>query len=97
MDATRSQQGTGRSQEPESPDARPIGLTRLRVGSRARYHGARLDRADLDLLESLGLTGACRLRVCQTGDPWVVQVRATRIGLAESVARAILVVPEGER
>ena len=42
-----------------------------------------------------GLTDACRLRVCQVGDPWVVQVRATRIGLAESVARAILVVPEG--
>jgi Fe2+ transport system protein FeoA len=94
MDATPSQQGAGRSQQVTS-DPRAIDLTRLRVGSHARYHGARLDRADLDLLESLGLTDACRLRVCQTGDPWVVQVRATRIGLAESVARAILVVPEG--
>jgi Fe2+ transport system protein FeoA len=32
--------------------------------------------------------------VCQTGDPWIVQVRSTRIGIAESVARAILVIPE---
>lgn len=96
MNATESQQVAGRSQQSAAAEPRPIGLTRLRVGSRARYHGARLDRADLDLLESLGLTGACRLRVCQVGDPWVVQVRATRIGLAASVARAILVVPEGE-
>jgi Fe2+ transport system protein FeoA len=91
MDATRSQHPAGLA----APDRRPIDLTRLAVGSRARYHGARLDRADLDLLESLGVTEACSLRVCQTGDPWIVQVRATRIGLAESVARAILVVPEG--
>jgi hypothetical protein len=97
MDATQSQQAAGRSQEPAAADPGPIDLTRLRVGARARYHGALLDRADLDLLESLGLTDACRLRVCQTGDPWVVQVRATRSGLAESVARAILVVPEVER
>jgi Fe2+ transport system protein FeoA len=96
MNATPSQQAVDRSQEPVAKDPRPIGLTRLRVDSRARFHSARLDRADLDLLESLGLTDACRLRVCQTGDPWVVQVRTTRIGLAESIARAILVIPEGE-
>lgn len=92
MDATLSQQAS-----PLATGGDPVDLTRLRAGSRARYHGARLDRADLELLESLGLTGSCSLRVCQTGDPWVVQVRSTRIGLAESVARAILVVPEGER
>lgn len=74
----------------------PVNLTRLRVGAEARYHGARLERVDLDILESLGLTDDCRLRVCQTRDPWVVQVRATRIALADSVARAILVVPEAE-
>lgn len=91
MVATRSQYAPGTA----APEPGPVDLTRLRAGSCARFHGARLDRADLDLLESLGLTDACRLRVCQTGDPCVVQVRATRIGLAESVARAILVVPEG--
>lgn len=67
------------------------------MGAEARYHGARLERVDLEILESLGLTGDCRLRVCQTRDPWVVQVRATRIALADSIARSILVVPEGER
>jgi Fe2+ transport system protein FeoA len=74
----------------------PVSLTRLPVGAEARYHGARLERVDLDILESLGLTDDCRQRVCQTRDPWVVQVRATRIALADSVARSILVVPEAE-
>jgi hypothetical protein len=73
----------------------PVGLTSLGVGAEARFHGTSLDRADLELLEGLGLTGSCHLRVCQAGDPWIVQVRATRIGIADSVARAILVVPEG--
>ncbi|HEX2251773.1 MAG TPA: FeoA family protein [Thermoanaerobaculia bacterium] len=72
----------------------PVGLTTLPVGAEARFHGTSLGRADLEILEALGLTGACRLRVCQAGDPWIVQVRATRIGIAEAVARAILVVPE---
>lgn len=71
-------------------------LTRLPVGARARFRGAGLERSDLDLLEALGLTEGSRFRVCQTGDPWIVQVRSTRIGIAESVARQILVVPEEE-
>jgi hypothetical protein len=73
----------------------PVGLTSLGVGAEARFHGTSLDRADLEILEGLGLTGACHLRVCQAGAPWIVQVRSTRIGIADSVADAILVVPEG--
>jgi Fe2+ transport system protein FeoA len=72
----------------------PVDLTRLAAGAEARFHGTLLERADLELLEALGLTGACRLRVCQAGDPWIVQVRATRIGIADTLARSILVVPE---
>lgn len=72
----------------------PVELTRLPVGSEARMHGMLLRRADLELLEALGLTDACRLRVCQVGDPCIVQVGATRIGIAESLARSILVLPE---
>lgn len=78
-------------------DREPVSLTRLRVGSRARFHDSQLEPGDLQLLEALGLTGACRLRVCQAGDPWIVQVRATRIGIAEAVARAIFVIPEKDR
>jgi Fe2+ transport system protein FeoA len=75
----------------------PVELTRLAVGAEARFHGSLLARVDLELLEALGLTDACRLRVCQAGDPWIVQVRATRIGIADSLARSILVVPEPRR
>lgn len=82
------------SPQAAAPARAPVNLTRLHVGAEARFHGAALERADLDLLESLGLSDDCRLRVCQSRDPWVVQVRATRIALADSVARAILVVPE---
>jgi Fe2+ transport system protein FeoA len=73
----------------------PVGLTSLPVGAEARFHGTSLSRADLEILEALGLTGACRLRVCQVGDPWIVQVRSTRIGIAEAVAQEILVIPDG--
>lgn len=82
---------------PASPPAEPVELTSLAVGDRARLHGASLERVDREILEALGLTGACRLRVCQAGDPWIVQVRATRIGIADPVARAIRVVREDER
>jgi Fe2+ transport system protein FeoA len=75
-------------------DERLIDLTRLQVGARARFRGTGLERSDLELLEALGLTEGSRFRVCQTGDPWIVQVRSTRIGIAEAVARRILVLPE---
>jgi Fe2+ transport system protein FeoA len=75
----------------------PVDLTRLREGAEARLHDALLERSDLEILAALGLTSACRLRVCQAGDPWIVQVGATRIGIADSVARAILVIPGSDR
>jgi hypothetical protein len=40
------------------------------------------------------MSGSCRFKVCKAGDPWIVQVREARIGLAASVARRILAVPE---
>lgn len=75
-------------------DPAPVDLTRLRVGAEARFHGSLCDRADFEIIEALGLTGHSRIRVCQAGDPWIIQVRSTRIGLAEAVARRILVIPE---
>lgn len=60
----------------------------------ARFHASDLGAEDAALLEALGMTKSCRFRVCQAGDPWIVQVRETRIGLATSVARRILVIPE---
>ena len=80
--------------DPAAVAAEPVVLTRLPVGAEARLHTTLLAREDFELLEALGLTGTCRLRVCQAGDPWIVQVRATRIGIADSLAPSILVIPE---
>jgi Fe2+ transport system protein FeoA len=45
-------------------------------------------------LRALGLTDRCLLRVCKAGEPCIVQVRQTRIGLSRELARGIFVIPE---
>ena len=44
----------------------------------------------------MGLTDQCEIRVCQGGEPCIVQVHATRLGLSASVASRLLVTPIGE-
>jgi Fe2+ transport system protein FeoA len=36
------------------------------------------------------------MRICKVGEPCIVQVHATRIGLSRTVADGILVVPESQ-
>ena len=74
--------------------AQPIPLSQLRAGSTARMHSAELTTDDCALLKALGLTDRCLLRVCKAGEPCIVQVRATRIGLSKAVARGLFVIPE---
>jgi Fe2+ transport system protein FeoA len=69
-------------------------LTDLEVGATARMHGAALDAELCSLLRSLGLTDNSPLRVCKCGEPCVVLVRATRIGISGRIARHITVVPD---
>ncbi len=73
-----------------------IRLSELPVGARARFHEAQLDPEACHLLQSLGLTAASSVRLCKNGEPCIVQVRSTRIGLSKAVAGCILVVPETE-
>jgi Fe2+ transport system protein FeoA len=74
----------------------PIPLTDLERGAVARLHDTRLDEDTRLLLRSLGLTDASRVRVCKCGEPLIIQVRATRIGLSKAVGGGIFVVPEDE-
>jgi Fe2+ transport system protein FeoA len=74
----------------------PIPLTDLRRGAVARLHDARLDDDTRRLLRSLGLTDASRLRLCKSGEPLIIQVRATRIGLSSAVGGRIFVEPDEE-
>ena len=71
-----------------------IPLCDLAVGDVARFHEARLDPEAWHLLQTLGLTRSSRLRLCKAGEPCIVQVRSTRIGLSRAVAGCIFVVPE---
>jgi Fe2+ transport system protein FeoA len=73
--------------------ATPILLSELAVGAVAQLYEARLDPEACHQLRSLGLTRSCQLTLCKTGEPCIVQVRSTRIGISSAVARHIFVVP----
>jgi Fe2+ transport system protein FeoA len=71
-----------------------IRLCDLAVGAIARFHEAKLDPEAFHLLQSLGFTKSSRVRLCKAGEPCIVQVRSTRIGLSRAVAGCIFVIPE---
>jgi len=73
--------------------AAPIRLSDLRVGATARFHDARLDREMSRFLRAIGLTRTSEVRICKHGEPCIVQVRSTRIGLSRALAGQIYVVP----
>jgi Fe2+ transport system protein FeoA len=77
-----------------APAAKAVPLTAVGVGVVATLHEVR-DADARPFLRALGLTDSCRLRLCKTGDPCIVQVRATRIGLSRVVAQQLYVVPDG--
>lgn len=72
----------------------PIRLCDLELGRAARFHDATVDAEARDLLRALGLTASSIVRLCKGGDPCIVQIRSTRIGLSKSLARSILVIPQ---
>ena len=79
---------------PDVPSPSLIRLSDLSKGQRARLHTAELAPQDCALISALGLTDRCVLHICKVGEPCIVQVQSTRIGLARSVADGIFVVPE---
>ena len=66
-------------------------LSSLAPGAIARLHHRDLSEGEACLLAAMGLTVGCRLVVRANGDPCIVEVRATRIGLARAVADRLLV------
>ncbi len=78
------------------PDTRPraetaVPLTDLAPGTVAVLREV-LDPESRDVLRSLGLTDGARLRLSRLGDPCIIQVGSTRIGLSKRVARSVYVV-----
>ena len=72
----------------------PIALSSLRVGNTARIHETQLDAQSMGLLRALGLCEAECFRLCKAGEPCILQVGATRIGVSRTVASKIYVIPD---
>ena len=53
------------------------------------------DEPSRAVLRSLGLTDGAHVRICRVGDPCIIQVRSTRIGLSRSVAESVFVLVGG--
>jgi Fe2+ transport system protein FeoA len=70
-----------------------VRLSDLKTGVIARFHEARLDADACRMLQALGLIGSSQIRLCQAGEPCIVEVRHTRIGLSKAVAGGIYVIP----
>ena len=66
-------------------------LADLPAGSVARLSCEQLSEGEACLLAAMGMTDGCRLKVRTSGDPCIIEVRSTRIGLARSVALRLVV------
>ncbi|MEP7117545.1 MAG: FeoA family protein [Acidobacteriota bacterium] len=77
------------------PGPSAVPLSTVPVGGVATLSEVR-DVESRSMLRSLGVTDACVLKICKAGDPCIVRVRSTRIGLSNSVARCLFVVPEAD-
>jgi Fe2+ transport system protein FeoA len=73
-----------------------VPLCQLRPGDRARVHTQDLHCDDCELLRAMGMTEQCTLRVCRGGEPCIIEVSGTRLGLSRAMARRIMVSLEDE-
>jgi len=78
---------------PSNPPV-PVALSALGSGRTGRLHEARLDDESVGLLRALGLSDAEVFRLCKAGEPCILQVGSTRIGVSRSVASRIFVIPD---
>ena len=81
----------------QSITSSPVPLCEFPVGQMARIHRAELDHSIARFLRALGLTDSSEFRLCKAGEPCIIQVRSTRIGLSPSVASRIFVLPVPEK
>lgn len=77
-----------------APPEGGMSLAELPCGVRARLASSGLPPLESKLLAAMGLALGCRLTVRTQGDPTIVEVRTTRIGLARAVAARLVVVAE---
>ena len=71
-----------------------VPLTTLSDGMCATVELRDMCGEDCELLSAMGLTDRCRLRICRVGEPCIIQVAATRLGLSSTMASKIMVRPD---
>lgn len=75
-----------------------VPLTSMEVGQVGLVTRTLLSAQDDSLLRAMGLRPSARVRLCQAGEPWIIEVRrpggaCSRIGLAGAIARGVHVGP----
>lgn len=100
-ESTPSSQDAQHSEIPSAnPEAdenlRVCHLSDLQAGQCAHMQYAELQCDECEMLHALGMTDRCRLSVRKSGNPCIVQVGSTRIGLAQSVSSKIAVIPDDD-
>ena len=71
-----------------------IALTSLPAGQTGRLHETSLDDQSVGLLRALGLAPAEAFRLTKAGEPCILEVGSTRIGVSRQVASRIFVIPD---
>lgn len=83
---------------PGTPVRAEVPLTSLEAGQIGMVTRTMLSDQDASLLRAMGMRPGARIRLCQAGEPWIVEVRrpggaCSRIGLARAIAQGVHVGP----
>ena len=73
-----------------------VPLSELGSGRQALVVERLLCGDDCKLLSAMGLGDQCVVRVCRSGEPCIVEVQETRLGLCRAIAKKVLVLPHDE-
>ncbi|MCP3902469.1 MAG: ferrous iron transport protein A [Planctomycetes bacterium] len=79
---------------PSEHNGRTVPLCQLRPGDRGRVLAQDLCCDDCELLRAMGMGEQSTLRVCRSGEPCIIEVGGTRLGISRAMARRIMVTVE---
>ncbi|MBC8202258.1 MAG: ferrous iron transport protein A [Planctomycetes bacterium] len=68
-----------------------IPLSQLGEREKAVVHVAELDHNEREALAAMGLHEEATFELCQQGQPCIIQVEATRLGISREVTERIMV------
>lgn len=74
-----------------NPPPAPIPLDEVPIGACAVVHHVEADSDDMRRLMTLGICTGRRLELIQRGDPMILRVFATRLGVSRRLAKRVLV------